>query len=1047
MESVVRFALRERSLIVLLTAVLVGAGAWSFWLLPIDAVPDITNVQVQVNTEARALAPVEIERLITFPIETAMGGLPGVEEVRSLTRSGLSQVTVVFWDGTDIYFARQLVLERLQEAKEQLPPGVGEPMMGPISTGLGEIFLYTLDGTGRSPMELRTIQDWMIRPRLRTVAGVAEVNSVGGFRKEYDVLVDPARLASYGLTFQEVFAALAANNANAGGAYIEHKGEQYVVRGVGLAQTAADLQSIVIATADGVPVYISNVAEVVLGEELRVGAATERGHEAVQGTALMLMGENSRTVAVRVREKLREIQKTLPADVTIRPLYDRSYLVNETLHTVRNNLLEGAALVIAILLIVLANVRASLIVASVIPLSMLFAATAMVQAGVSGNLMSLGAIDFGLIVDGAVVMVENIVRRLGERRRELGGGLPAEERHRVIEASAVEMARPVTFAVAIIMIVYLPILTLRGIEGKMFRPMAFTVLFALAASLVLALTIVPVLCSLAFGARTAEDETRLVRGAKRLYAPLVERSWRGRWWLVLGASALVTVAVWLFPRLGAEFLPTLDEGAVAIEIIRLPSISLTQAVEMQEELEKALLELPEVENVFARIGTAEVATDPMGPNRGDIYVMLRPRREWNGVRTKAELVRKMQERLARLPGQFYQFSQPIELRFNELLSGVRADVAVKIFGEDIAVLKRLAARVREILAEVRGAADVLVEAVAGQPVLEIAVDRQAIARYGVNVVDVLSLVEIAIGGKMAGQIIEAEQRSDLIVRLPSDVRRRIDELGQLTVKTPAGALIPLGELARIETVEGLSLINREHGERRVAALCNVRGRDLGGFIADVKARIVAELEPEMPPGYYVEYGGQFENLEAARRRLAVVVPVALGLILFLLFRAFGSARQALLIFTGVPLAVSGGVFSLAFRGLPFSISAGVGFIALSGVAVLNGVVMVNYFNHLREQGKPLRDAVFDGALTRLRPVLMTALVASLGFVPMALATGTGAEVQRPLATVVIGGLVSSTLLTLVVLPALYLWAEAPRRISGAPCGPAPERRGGDASAA
>lgn len=1037
MEALVRFSLRERALVVVLAALLVGVGLWSFQRLPIDAVPDITNVQVQINTQAKALAPAEIEKLITFPIETAMSGLPGVEDIRSLTHYGLSQVTVVFEDGTNIYFARQLVLERLQEAKEQLPKGVAEPMMGPISTGLGEIFLYHVDGDRHSAMELRTIQDWMIRPQLRTVPGVAEVNSVGGFKKEYDVLVDPWKLTSYGLTFRDVFEALAANNANAGGAYIEHKGEQYVVRGVGFAQSIADLESIVLATRGGVPIYVGEVAEIALGQELRTGTATERGREVVEGTALMRMGENSRTVSIRVREKLEEIQKTLPEGVKIRPVYDRTYLVEQTLGTVERNLVEGAALVIAILFLMLANVRAALIVASAIPLSMLFAVTVMDHAGISGNLMSLGAIDFGLIVDGAVVMVENILRRLADRRRERGSALSPEERREVIQQSAVEMARPVTFGVATIMIVYLPILTLRGIEGKMFRPMAFTVLSALAGSLVLALTFVPALCSLVLGTGRLEGETMLVRVAKRVYAPLLERTWGWRWRLVLGGGVLIAAALWMFTRLGAEFVPRLDEGAMAMEIYRLPSIALTQAAKMQGTVEKALLEFPEVENVFARIGTAEVATDPFGPDRSDVYVMLRPREDWKTAKTKADLIRRMQERLSHVPGGFYEFSQPIELRFNELISGVRSDVGVKVFGEDINTLKQVAERIRSLLEKVPGAEDVIAESVSGQPVIDIEVDRQAIARHGVNVADVLELVEVAIGGKVAGQIIEAEQRADLLARLPAAVREKPDELAQLTVRTPAGALIPLSELAHIQTREGLSQINRENGQRRLAVLCNVRGRDLGSFIAEVQARIAKDIT--LPAGYRIEYGGQFENLEAARRRLAVIVPVALGLIFFLLYRAFGSVRQALLVFSGVPLAVTGGVFSLALRGLPFSISAGIGFIALSGVAVLNGVVMVTNFNRLREDGKAISDAVSEGALARLRPVLMTALVASLGFVPMAIATGTGAEVQRPLATVVIGGIVTSTVLTLVVLPTLYVWALG--RTAAPPYKREPESRG------
>jgi cobalt-zinc-cadmium resistance protein CzcA len=1023
MNALIRFALNQRALILMLTALLIGIGVWSFRRLPIDAVPDITNIQVQINTAVKALAPAEVEKLVTFPIETAMSGILGIEEIRSLTKYGLSQVTVVFKDGTDIYWARQLILERLQEAREQLPPGVGDPMMSPISTGLGEIFHYTVEAKDKSPTELRTIQDWQIKPQLRTVPGVVEVNSIGGFEKQYHVMPDPVKLTSYGLTFRDVFEALENNNANAGGGYIEHKGEQYLIRGVGLVQTIADIENIVLATRHGTPVYVRDVAEVGVGEELRTGGATEQGHEVVEGTAMMLMGENSRTVAIRVREKLQGIQQTLPAGVTVKPVYDRTWLVNRTLETVRHNLFEGAVLVIVVLLVLLGNVRAALIVASAIPLSMLFAITGMVQSKVSGNLMSLGAIDFGLIVDGSVVMVENIVRRMAEHQHKLGRTMnPDERRHTLVEA-ALEMARPVTFGVGIIMIVYLPILTLQGIEGKMFKPMAVTVLLALGGSLILALTLVTVLCSLAFRGKISEKEVWLMRLLKRAYEPTLRLSWRLRWPLVGAAVVLVAFAAWLFPRLGAVFVPRLDEGSVLLQPIRLPSISLTQSLEMQKQLELALLELPEVENVFSRIGTAEVATDPMGVNTGDTYIMLKPRSEWKNARSKEELIEQMEARIASLPGQGYNFTQPIEMRFNELIAGARADVVVKLFGDDIEALKRVGEQLHALVAAVPGAEDVEMEQVGGLPMLQMEIDRQAIARYGINVADVLNLIEIAIGGKQAGQIFEGDKRFDIIVRLPASLRSNLDELRELLVKAPGGALLPLSQLAHIEVVEGLNQISREHARRRVAIQANVRGRDIASFVADMQARVDKEIRAKLPEGYSVEYGGQFKNLQAARERLLIVVPAALGLIFFLLFSAFKSVRQSVLIFTGVPLAVTGGVFALALRDMPFSISAGVGFIALSGVAVLNGVVMVIYINRLREEGKTVTDAVTEGAFTRLRPVLMTALVASLGFVPMALATSMGAEVQRPLATVVIGGIISSTLLTLVVLPVLYRWFE------------------------
>ncbi|MBI3872757.1 MAG: efflux RND transporter permease subunit [candidate division Zixibacteria bacterium] len=1022
-SGVIRFALNQRALVLMLTALLIGLGVWSFQRLPIDAVPDITTTQVQINTPVKALAPAEVEKLVTFPIETAMSGIPKADEIRSLTRYGLSQVTVVFEDGTDIYWARQQILERLQEARERLPQGLADPVMGPITTGLGEIFSYTVEGDSVSPTELRTVQDWVIRPQLRTVPGVIEVNSIGGFEKQYHVTPDPMKLASYGLTFRDIFEALTANNANAGGAYIAHKGEQYLIRGVGLLRDAQDIEQIVLTTQRGTPVYLRDVAEVGLGEELRTGAATEQGREVVLGTAMMLMGENSRTVSMRVREKLQDIRKMLAKGITIKPVYDRTVLVNQTLETVRNNLFEGAVLVLVVLLLLLGNIRAAFIVASVIPLSMLFALTGMVQGKVSGNLMSLGAIDFGLIVDGAVVMVENIVRRLTEQQHALGRVLTRVERHHTLTDAALEVGRPVAFAVGIIMIVYLPILTLHGIEGKMFKPMAFTVLLALGGALVLSLTLIPVLCSLAMHRKVSERGNLLVGLLKRAYKPTLRVTWRLRWAVVIAATVLVAVALWLFLRLGAVFVPQLDEGSLVVQAWRLPSISLDQSLAMQTSTDKLLMEVPEVENVFTRIGTAEVATDPMPISLGESIVLLKPRRQWPNAKTRDELIEEMRQHLEALPGQRPVFTQPIQMRFDELIAGVRADVAVKIFGDDMGVLQRFATQIRSMLAKVPGAEDIEAEQVSGLPVLQLEVDRDKIARYGLNVADVLGLIETAIGGKRTGQLFEGEQRFDIIVRLPAPMRENIDEIKQLTVRTPDGALIPLHQLARIEIVEGLNQISREHAKRRIAVQANVRGRDIDGFVKEARERIAREIEPKLPEGYYLEWGGQFQNLQAARQRLTIVVPLALALIFFLLFSAFKSVRQSILISTGVPLAVTGGVFALALRGLPFSISAGVGFIALSGVAVLNGVVMVSYINRLRDEGRSIAEAVTEGALTRLRPVLMTAMVASLGFVPMALATGTGAEVQRPLATVVIGGIMSSTLLTLVVLPVLYRWFE------------------------
>jgi cobalt-zinc-cadmium resistance protein CzcA len=1023
-NALIRFSLNQRLLVIMLSLLLIVLGIWSFQNLPIDAVPDITNVQVQINTRVKALAPAEIERLVTFPVETVMSGLPGVEEIRSITNYGLSQVTVIFKDGTDIYFARQLILERLQEAKDQLPPDIGEPVMGPVSTGLGEIYFYTVEGENRTPTELRTIQDWVIKPQLRNVPGVAEVSAIGGFQKEYHVLPDPAKLISYGLTFRDVFEALAANNANAGGATINHNGEQYVIRGVGLVRTVGDIENIVLATRNSSPIYVRDVAEVKEGTELRTGAGTENGREVVLATTMMRMGANSRTVSSDVDAKIHEIQKQLPPGIKIETAYNRTNLVELTIDTVKKNLFEGGILVIAVLLLLLGNIRAALIVASAIPLSMVFAGTGMVRLGISGNLLSLGAIDFGLIVDGSVVMVENIVRRLAQHQHKAGHKLNPEERRRVLAGAALEIGRPVTFAVVIIAIVYLPILTLQGIEGKMFRPMAATVLLALGGSLLLALTLIPALCSLLLRGRIAERENFLMRTLKAFYAPMLRLALKWRWLTVGLAAAALAGAVWVFSGLGAVFVPQLDEGSLGIEIVRLPSISLEQAVVMEEQVEKALLEFPEVEKVFARTGTAEVANDPQGPYRTDVWVMLKPRNQWRTAHTREDLVATYQERLEKLPGQSYGFSQPIELRFNELISGVKADLAVKIFGEDLGTLNRLAGQIRNVMTAVPGAADVNAEQVSGLPSLEMEIDRQAIARYAVNVSDVLNLIETAIGGKVAGQIFEGEKRFNLVVRLPQSIRQKMDELAQLTVKSPAGALIPLSEVAHIRLTEGLNQISRENGERRIAVQANIRGRDIAGFVADLKQRL--DKEVKLPPGYYLEFGGQFKNLQDARSRLLIVVPLALFLIFFLLFSAFNSIRQSLIIFTGVPLAVVGGVFALAARGMPFSISAGVGFIALSGVAVLNGVVMVSYINRLRDEGKSVAEAVYEGALTRLRPVLMTALVASLGFVPMALATGTGSEVQRPLATVVIGGLISATALTLLVLPVLYRWFESER---------------------
>lgn len=1050
LAKILAFSVKNRWLVVVATLAVGALGVYNFGRLPIDAVPDITNVQVQINTPVTALSPVEVERRITFPIEWAMGGIPNVEQVRSLSRYGLSQVTVIFKDGTDIYWARQLVSERLAAAKEALPPGLGEPQIGPIATGLGEIYMWTVeaspdakrpDGEPYDLTDLRTIQDWIIRPQLRGVPGVTEVNSIGGYERLYQVSPDPAKLVGYGLSFRDVVDALAANNANAGGGYIEHKGEQYLIRATGLVQGEDDIRGIVVGHHDGVPIRIEEVADVGVGRELRTGAATEGGREAVIGTAIMLLGENSRTVSQRVGERMKAVNKSLPEGVVAKTVYDRTYLVDATLGTVKKSLLEGAALVIVVLLLLLGNVRAALIAALAIPFSMLIAVTGMVEGKVSGNLMSLGAIDFGLIVDGSVIIVENSVRRFAMEQHRLGRVLTRDERlHLAYEASQ-EVRKATIFGEIIIAIVYLPILTLTGIEGKMFRPMAVTVVLALAGATILSMTFIPALVALLLTGKVSEKESFFFRHAKRLYERALGWALDRRGVVIAGAGGLLVLSGLIAASLGSEFSPKLSEGALAIQPARIPSISLTTSVAMQAQLERVLKERfpDEIEHIFARTGTAEVATDPMGPNVSDTYLMLKPRSGWTKAKTQEELAEAIEDVLKELPGQSYELSQPIELRFNELISGVRSDVAVKVFGDDLDAMRAQANKISAVLAKTPGAADIKVEQVTGLPVLTIDMNRRAMARYGLNVADVQAVVEAAIGGVRAGEVFDGDKRFDLVVRLPDAIRRDIGALESLPVPLPEGAkgahesdgprgptslraqgrvgFIPLGAVATIKIEEGPNQVSRENGKRRVVVQCNVRGRDLGGFVDDAQQRIDAEVRPLS--GSWMEWGGQFENLIAARRRLAIVVPLALGLIFGLLFLSFGALRNAALIFTGVPLALTGGIFALWIRGLPISISAAVGFIALSGVAVLNGLVMVTFIENIRHEGAPLEDAVRSGSIARLRPVLMTALVAALGFVPMALASGTGAEVQRPLATVVIGGVLSSTVLTLIVLPVLY----------------------------
>ncbi len=1003
------------------TALLVLIGVRSLQLLPVDAVPDVTNIQVQVLTNSPGLGPVEVEKLITFPVETAMSGLPRVEEIRSVSKFGLSAVTVVFHDGTDIYWARQLIMERLQAAKEEIPEGLGDPEMGPISTGLGEIYQFEVRGEGYTPMELRSILEWDVAFRLKSVPGIVEVNSFGGELKTYEVQIDPKRLTSFKIPLGSVFEALEKNSANAGGAYIEKNQEQYLIRGEGLVEGLEDIGNIVVDTKEnGFPIFIKDLGRVAFGPMVRQGVVTRDGRgEAVTGIVMMLMGENSRAVVNRVKEQIEEIKKNLPEGVTIEPFYDRTDLVKKTVKTVTTNLAEGGILVIAVLLLLLGNLRGGLIVASAIPLSMLVAFTGMVQAGVSGNLMSLGAIDFGLLVDGAVVMMENIIRHLSEKQGELKRTLQPAERLRIIGESCREVARPIVFGVGIIMIVYIPILTLQGVEGKMFKPMAFTVIVALAGSLVLALTLIPVLASLFLRGRLEEKETWIIRKIKGVYLPLLKKSLHHPKLIAVSAASLFSASLLLIPFLGAEFVPKLDEGAVAIQAWRLPSVSLTQSIRNTTEIEKTLKTFPEVETVVSKTGRAEIATDPMGIEISDIIVMLKPQKEWTTAHTKEELIQTMDKRLKeRVLGCIFSYSQPIELRVSELISGVRSDVAVKIYGEDLDLLKTKGDEIVKALSTVPGASDVKAEQTTGLPVLRLKIDRKKIARYGINVSDVLDTVQ-AMGGKVVGQVLEGQKRFFLQVRFVKEVRTDPRDLENILVTDPRGRMIPLGQLVDFVLEEGPAQISRDDLHRRLTVEANVRGRDLAGFVAEAQG--VVEEKVDLPPGTYLVWGGQFENLQRASRRLAVVVPFTLFLIFILLYTTFNALRPALLIYLNIPLAATGGILALFFRGLPFSISAGVGFIALFGVAVLNGVVLMTYINQLRDQGLSAEDAAFEGAKTRLRPVLMTALVASLGFIPMALATSAGAEVQRPLATVVIGGLVTSTLLTLLVLPSLYKW--------------------------
>ena len=1031
LERIVTTSIRLRWAVLAAVLVLCALGIWSFQRLPIDATPDITNVQVQINSEAVGFSPLEAEQRVTFPIETAIAGLPGLDYTRSISRYGLSQVTAVFADGTDIYFARQLINERLQTARSQLPPGV-EPEMGPIATGLGEIFMYTLearpgarkaDGTPYNAEDLRTLQDWVIRPQLRNTPGVTEVNSIGGYERQYHVTPLPDRMAAYGLALDDVVEALGRNNANVGAGYVERYGEQYLVRVPGQAGGVEDLKSIIVTNRGGVPIRINDVADVGMGQELRTGAATENGQEVVLGTVVMLAGENSRVVARAAAERLDQAAKALPAGVEAVAIYDRTDLVERAVWTVEKNLLEGALLVIVVLFLLLGNVRAALITAAVIPIAMLMTITGMVQAGVSGNLMSLGALDFGLIVDGAVIIVENCLRRYGEAQHSLGRLLDRDERFALAASATSEVIRPSLFGVLIIALVYVPIFALTGVEGKMFHPMAITVVMALTAALMLSLSFVPAAIALFVTGKVEEKESRLMLWARRIYGPALERALQLRRAIVVLAVGLALLAGFAASRMGSEFVPNLDEGDIAMHALRIPGTSLTQAIGMQKAVEARLKRFPEVERVVAKIGTAEVATDPMPPSVADTFIMLKDRKDWPDPRKpRTQLVAEMQEAVEQIPGNNYEFTQPIQMRFNELLSGVRADVAIKIFGDDLDELLRIGQSVEEVVSQIDGAADVGVEQVTGLPVLQITPDRAALARLGLNVGDVQNVVAISIGGKEAGEMFEGDRRFPVIVRLPEEIRRKVDEIGRLRIPLPAdggGArgFVPVQDVARVEMIIGPNQISREDGKRRVVVTANVRGRDLGSFVEELREKVDRDVEP--PAGYWISYGGTFEQLISAAERLRLVVPAALLLIFGLLYGLFRSFKDAAIVFSGVPLALTGGVAALLLRDLPLSISAGVGFIALSGVAVLNGVVMLSFIRTLLAEGRSLESAIREGALTRLRPVLMTALVASLGFVPMAFNVGAGAEVQRPLATVVIGGIVSSTLLTLLVLPALY----------------------------
>jgi cobalt-zinc-cadmium resistance protein CzcA len=1060
-EKILRFSLHNPLIITLFTLLITGFGIYSFIHLPIDAVPDITNNQVQINTTLPGFSPIQMEKQVTYVIETALAGIPGLQMTRSISRNAFSQVTAIFDDDVNIYFARQQINERLNEIKENIPQDA-EPRMGPISTGLGEVYMWTVDfkhpnGKGAKLKEgapgwqkdgsyltpegqslktdiekasyLRMVQDWIIKPQLKNVKGLAGIDSIGGYVRQYHVEPNLERMIALGLSFDDIISSLKRNNASIGPGYIEKKGESLLIRSDERLDSPAQIETIVLATREGMPIRVRDIADVIIGKEMRTGSGSKNGHEAVVGTALMLIGANSRTVAQAVDVKLKEINTTLPADIEAKAVLNRTKLVNATIKTVASNLGEGAILVIAVLFLFLGHFKAALITAMVIPLSMLMTATGMVQSKISGNLMSLGAIDFGLIVDGAVIITENCLRRLTQKQKELGRILKPDERLEELMVASKEMIQPTVFGQAIIITVYIPLLTLTGVEGKMFHPMAATVIFALVSAFLLSLTFVPAMIAVFVKGHLKEHENKIIEYAKRLYSPVLDKSLQFPKWAISLGVIFFALSLILFYRLGQEFVPTLDERDIAMHAMRIPSTSLTQSTEMQTMVERMIMKFPQVDYVYSKTGTAEMASDPMPPNVSDTFIILKPKEEWpDPSLNKMGLIELIQTEVAKVPGNNYEFTQPIEMRFNELISGVRSDLAVKIYGDDFDVMQKTADDVAAVLRKIPGSADVKIAQTKGLPVLDVKIDREAASRLGINVSDGLDILAIAAGGGKAGQIFEGDRRFDILVRLPETQREDIKALGNLPIPLPLKEnsdnktkahfpYIPLSEIAHLKVSEGLNEIRREDGKRFIAVQANVRGKDLGSYVEEAKQKIQNEVK--IPDGYWLSWGGQFENLISARQRLFIVVPICLGMIFLLLYTAFNSIRYALLVFSGVPLALTGGIMALWIRDMPFSISAAVGFIALSGIAVLNGLVLITCINQLLAEKKSLRSAIKEGSLMRLRPVLMTALVAALGFVPMALARGTGAEVQKPIATVVIGGLLSSTLLTLILLPALY----------------------------